>query len=137
MNALESNFFCHYRAKTNTIVWSQASEYVTAHRRSAMSARRCFQGASVEPARGNGTSDRREPKEPQLSQCPTANENGRPRASGWIQRGVGHGNTDEMESVSANPIASPAQPTGARRWVVPRITIRNMNVVRPLPSWRE
>ena len=32
-------------------------------------------------------------------------------------------------STSAKPIASPANPTGARACVDPRMTIRNMNVI--------
>src|SRR5205823_533535 len=57
----------------------------------------CFQYASVQPARRNGASDGREPEEPQLRQGPTAHENRGPGAPGWIHRGIGHGNADEMD----------------------------------------
>ena len=83
--------------------------------------------------------DGRQPEQPQLLQSPAASDQGGPGAAGGIDGEISHGNADQVDRVSANPIAMGAKPTGARSSVAPRMIIRNIKVstisaIRQAPS---
>ena len=73
--------------------------------------------------------NRRDPEQPELLERPAADEDRRTRAARRIDRRVRHRNADQMDQREREPIARPAKPTGARLCVVPRMTMRNMNVI--------
>ena len=78
--------------------------------------------------------DGRHPEEPELLERPAADEKRRPVLRAGFTEVLVTGMLIRWMSVSARPIARPANPTGARLWVVPRMTIRNMNVITTLAN---
>jgi hypothetical protein len=83
-----------------------------------------FENRFVNDAGDSGADNRGNPEEPELLKGPSAHEHGSRGAACRIDRGVRHWNADQVDQRESKPDAATA-----RSCVVPRMTIRNMNVI--------
>ena len=84
---------------------------------------------AITHSRQYGADQRRDPKQPKLRDRPASDDDRRPRAPRWIHRRIGDGDADQVNDVRAMPMASGANPFGARSSVAPSMINKNINVM--------